>query len=58
MATMTLKKETKRTCVYETDAFGTPVSQVYVDKTWLHTQTGSTVWPKEIELTIAVKDAK
>lgn len=55
---MKLKKETKHTCVYETDALDASVSAVYVNKIWLATQPRESVntqrWPQEIELEVKV----
>lgn len=55
-----LKKETKRTCVYETDNLTAAVEQVYVSKRWISAQRAGELgrsaadWPQEIELEVKV----
>lgn len=51
---MTLKKETKHTCVYETDDFAAAVASVYVSKIWLSDKRKNGAWPSEIELEVKV----
>ena len=51
---MQFKKETKHTCVYETDAVEAAVASVYVSKVWLSDKRKAGVWPEEIELTVSV----
>lgn len=52
---MTLKKETKHTCVYETDSETAVVASVYVSKSWLRQQqAGVPGWPGMIELEVKV----
>ena len=57
---MTLKKETKHTCVYEAveGAEVVPVRSVYVDKVWLAMQTMPdpvhSKWPATITLTVQI----
>lgn len=53
---MLLKKETKRTVVYETDDLEAPVSQVYVSKLWLSRQEKGKTFPLEIDLEIKVPE--